>query len=242
MLQYPLNPSPKEGIPMKRFFSLLFVVLMLLSLCACNNDTQITEPTEEVLCVAGHSWKDATCIFPKTCTVCKETEGKPLGHAYENGVCTVCGRKDPDDDFLTTGAWMYITRQGWRSVEFFVDGTCEIRSIAGMPQSGTTIEECINAAIPVVQRQYKDNWETAAKQKFFILKILDYYYCCEMKSESVKYTVQGDMIVLEQEGFLAQRYQIISRRKIAADVGGEEYVNFACTYFGSLLDNYIKYN
>lgn len=227
---------------MKRFFSLLFAALMLLSLCACNNDTQITEPTEEVLCIAGHSWKDANCYFPKTCTVCKETEGNALGHTYEKGVCTNCKQKDPNDDFLTTGSWMYITKQGWKVMEFLPDGTCEIRSIGGMPKAGSTIEECVNAAMPDIKRQYKDNWETAARQKFFIFKILDYYYCCEMKREAAEYTVQGDMIVIEQEGFLARRFQIIGRGKLVADVGGEAYTNLSCTYYGSLMDNYDDYN
>ena len=227
---------------MKRFLSLLFVVLMLMSLCACTTDPQVTDPTEETLCVSGHSWTDVTCLFPKTCTVCRETEGNALGHTYEKGVCTICDRKDPNDDFLTTGSWMYITRQGWKVIEFLPDGTCEIRSIAGMPQAGTTIEECANAAMPEIQRQYKDNWETVARQKFFIFKILDYYYCCEMKREAAEYTVQGDMIVIEQEGFLAQRYQIVGRGKIVEDVGGEAYVNLSCIYYGPLLDNYNKYN
>ena len=29
-----------------------------------------------------HNWKEATCIAPKTCTKCKTTEGKALGHSY----------------------------------------------------------------------------------------------------------------------------------------------------------------
>ena len=30
----------------------------------------------------GHDWKEATCTEPKTCSVCGETEGAPLGHDY----------------------------------------------------------------------------------------------------------------------------------------------------------------
>ena len=41
----------------------------------------------------SHTWVDATCVAPKTCSVCGETEGEPTGeHTYDaNGVCTVCG-------------------------------------------------------------------------------------------------------------------------------------------------------
>ena len=29
-----------------------------------------------------HSWTEATCTMPKTCTVCGETEGEALGHQW----------------------------------------------------------------------------------------------------------------------------------------------------------------
>ena len=46
---------------------------------------------------AAHTWVDATCTAPKTCSVCKTTEGEALGHNYgdasctEAATCTVCG-------------------------------------------------------------------------------------------------------------------------------------------------------
>lgn len=39
---------------------------------------------------AGHKWKNATCTAPKTCSVCKGTEGKALGHTTDNGTCSRC--------------------------------------------------------------------------------------------------------------------------------------------------------
>ena len=54
-----------------------------------------------------HTWQDATCTEPKTCTVCGATEGKALGHRWDEGTaiqeancqtigvksytCTACG-------------------------------------------------------------------------------------------------------------------------------------------------------
>lgn len=32
------------------------------------------------VCIEGHTWVDATCEEPKTCSACGETEGDPLGH------------------------------------------------------------------------------------------------------------------------------------------------------------------
>lgn len=36
----------------------------------------------------GHSWKDATCTEPKTCVRCKLTQGEPLGHVWVDATCT----------------------------------------------------------------------------------------------------------------------------------------------------------
>ena len=44
-----------------------------------------------------HSWQDATCTIPKTCTSCGQTSGSALGHQWREAThqypktCTVCG-------------------------------------------------------------------------------------------------------------------------------------------------------
>ena len=35
-----------------------------------------------------HTWQDATCTEPRTCTGCGETEGEPAGHDWDDGVVT----------------------------------------------------------------------------------------------------------------------------------------------------------
>lgn len=35
-----------------------------------------------------HQWKEASCTEPKTCTVCHETQGEPLGHAWDEWTTT----------------------------------------------------------------------------------------------------------------------------------------------------------
>lgn len=48
--------------------------------------------------VIPHTWVEATCTAPKTCSVCGETEGTPLDHVLDsNGVCALCGK-----DFVGT--------------------------------------------------------------------------------------------------------------------------------------------
>lgn len=48
-------------------------------------------------CCLVHDWKEATCEEPRTCKVCGETEGEPLGHDFDVATCSlpktckVCG-------------------------------------------------------------------------------------------------------------------------------------------------------
>lgn len=53
-------------------------------------------------CGHEHTWTDATCTQPKTCSECGETEGEPLGHTFapatyqQPATCTVCGATEGD--------------------------------------------------------------------------------------------------------------------------------------------------
>lgn len=62
----------------------IMIIAMLVSTCL-------------VACGHEHSWVDATCIAPKTCSECGETEGETVEHTWINATCTepktcsVCG-------------------------------------------------------------------------------------------------------------------------------------------------------
>ena len=45
----------------------------------------------EKLPATGHQWISANCTQAKHCGNCRLTEGKALGHDYQNGICTRCG-------------------------------------------------------------------------------------------------------------------------------------------------------
>ena len=55
---------------------------------------------QKVISPLGHTWGNATCTEPKTCTVCGETEGNALGHRWVDATCTepqtcsVCGETE----------------------------------------------------------------------------------------------------------------------------------------------------
>ena len=50
----------------------------------------------------NHTWKDATCTEPKTCSVCNETEGEALGHTWMDATynnpktCSICGETEEE--------------------------------------------------------------------------------------------------------------------------------------------------
>ena len=102
----------------KKVLSILLAMSVAISMTACSKSASddkdsddkdveetIEETTTETLseCEAnGHTWVDATCEDPKTCSVCGETDGDALGHDlldanYQQGpICTVCGEEIGD--------------------------------------------------------------------------------------------------------------------------------------------------
>lgn len=71
------------------------------NICECG-DTYISDEVDAL----GHTWSDATCAAPKTCSVCAITEGELAAHNYQNGSCSLCGEKDPSFKALTSGNWV----------------------------------------------------------------------------------------------------------------------------------------
>ena len=70
----------------RKFPAIVLVIAMMLFMVSCSADT----PSKNKVC--NHSWVDATCIKPKTCSICEKTEGTPSStHAYEGDKCKDCG-------------------------------------------------------------------------------------------------------------------------------------------------------
>ena len=60
--------------------------------CSVCNEVILAQTTVDAL---GHTWVDASCTAPKTCSVCQATEGEAKGHSYTTVVtaptCTTKG-------------------------------------------------------------------------------------------------------------------------------------------------------
>lgn len=51
---------------------------------------------QQAISPTGHRYGEATCLLPKTCDVCQQTDGEALGHDYQDGSCTRCSATDPN--------------------------------------------------------------------------------------------------------------------------------------------------
>lgn len=108
---------------MKNAKGLLLVLILMLSLVLIACDTATDNPSssnsdsseKETSTVVNngnnsscdHKWADATCIAPKTCSVCGQTEGDVIDHNYQDGVCAMCQAEDPIAKQINTGKTVY---------------------------------------------------------------------------------------------------------------------------------------
>ena len=101
---------------MKKLTLILLSVLMIVTLAACGSkkcEQHVYDDCADTECnVCGetrdsmHSWKDADCLNPKTCTVCGKTEGSALVHEWTTpdvdlcevqSTCSRCGATDGEN-------------------------------------------------------------------------------------------------------------------------------------------------
>lgn len=107
---------------MKKFFSILMVLSVLFSLCACggNAATETTAPATETVApttepvpettealseceLNGHSWVEANYQAPKTCSVCGEVEGEALTASFvEHNLAINITELGTEYDYVTT--------------------------------------------------------------------------------------------------------------------------------------------
>lgn len=73
--------SPKTG-------SGSTAVKICAAICVCAVVAAVIVVLLRVWPRQQHTWEAATCVTPKTCTECGETEGEALGHAFTEASCT----------------------------------------------------------------------------------------------------------------------------------------------------------
>lgn len=85
----------KRSIKVITLLCLALCLVLCLTACGCkhtyDNDCDTTcNDCGEIRTVGDHTYTDATCTTPKTCTVCNHKDGDALGHtpANDDGDCT----------------------------------------------------------------------------------------------------------------------------------------------------------
>ncbi len=84
-----------------RYLKVIVALLMLtlITACGCEHEWETVTCVTPKTCficgesegeALGHSWFEATCISAKFCERCGEIEGEPLGHNYVDNECTRC--------------------------------------------------------------------------------------------------------------------------------------------------------
>ena len=115
-------------------------------------------------CGHQHTWNEATCTEPKTCTECGETEGEPLGHTWveatctEPKTCTVCGATEGKANGHTVVEWS-IVKEAACDEEGIENGICSV--------CGETVERSIPKVehTPGEWKITKEATETAPGEK-----------------------------------------------------------------------------
>lgn len=134
-----------------------------------ESDNISSEPTKPV---HTHSFTNATCTKPKTCS-CGATEGNALGHNFREGKCTVCGTADPNYTVTPlsnkNGYWegIYISNGTYYSVGLNVIGDLSIGVGVGDPLS--KMEQEIQDDI----RNHKD--EPDYKESYIVYQGIEYW-------------------------------------------------------------------
>lgn len=190
---------------MKKMVTMSLALLMLLCLAACGHEHTWAEATcsEPKTCTEcgetegealGHDWKDATCTEPRTCSRCKETEGKALGHDWKDATCTepkTCSRCGE-----TEGEAPGHKVETWETTK---EATCtEVGEKSGVC---TVCKETVKEEIPMVEHTPGD-WEikTAATESSAGVRVKKCTVCGkELENES--YTMTPEEI---KQAYIAQ--------------------------------------
>jgi len=152
---------------MKKYFAFCFIAVMLLivlSACGCE-----------------HEWLDADCVTPKTCSICQETDGEPLGHTWADATCTaaktcsLCAATDGDPLPHTPG-----------DVEINTD---YVRAITTETQTCTECNTVLNSEETVISLVGEEYFHLSPEE--FVARLNYIYESCGKTNWTAKLTVES---------------------------------------------------
>ena len=180
----------------------------------------------------NHTWVDADCDTPKTCSVCDATEGNPLGHSYvpvvtpptctEDGytthTCATCGDTYTSDTTEATGHNHEVTSDGtdthtgtcacgdtFTEAHDFVGHVCDVcgQYEFAIAQVSLTLTESIAM-----------NFKMLAGVSETYTNISATFYFTDRSGKVIEYTTNAT----EKDGYLVFTYPELSPKNAVDDV------------------------
>lgn len=116
--------SPRQIIPLKKVLIAAAAVIALVaagSFIFGSRDNGTAQGNASAN--HTHSWEEATCMAPKSCTVCGETSGSPVNHQWQGATCT-----DPETCVLCGQTNGGAIGHQWQDATYDAPKTCSVCS------------------------------------------------------------------------------------------------------------------
>ena len=121
-----------------------------------------------------HSWVDATCTAPKTCSTCNTTTGNVIPHNYNVGICTMCGilegdpiyhehQDDKNDDKCDTGNESVLVIIDFYVLNDLHGKFCDTDTQPGVDNLASYLKDRENYDDNVILFSSGDMWQGAAE-------------------------------------------------------------------------------
>ena len=131
----------------------------------------------------GHEWQEATCKEPKTCNVCKTTEGNIGNHKYNKGKCIYCSDKqiiNPKEGIKADG-YYYLCLEYHSGDDYL----CVFRF------DGSTM---------ILINTFTDNEDSRISDETVIYNGKTYFHSAEGQGFALKYTLTDTEIIIKEQG------------------------------------------
>lgn len=104
----------------------------------------------EAQALLAHDYTDATCTAPKTCTVCFQTSGQPLGHSWNKyNYCAVCGVQNTEPQ---TGPVTFQATVKSDENVLIAGVTVQVYTTSSSQPAGTAVTNSSGVATVMIER------------------------------------------------------------------------------------------
>ena len=198
--ELPGKKSGKNKLLLLIPAAVILAVVILAVMIATAEDKSKFGPLG---CLFGHTWEDATCVAPQTCSICKKTQGEAIGHTFSPAtctlpeICTVCGELNGEP-----------TGHDWAEATCESPKTCRSCSITEGSAKGHTTKLGICSRCNEAQEELIEELEV----------IVDHILASDALVEkainsctSVAYTSRGSSLIIDAIEYIRDAYDEMNK-------------------------------